>query len=65
MDIDLYSGIKDVYDDNIEYIKNLNSLNYNMIAFGISIIALIMSLIGFAYNVISNTNDNKVKNSNY
>lgn len=63
VDMDLYNGIKDVYDDNIEYIKNLNSLNYNMIAFGISIIALIISLIGFAYNVISNTNDNKVENN--
>lgn len=54
IDIDLYNGIKDVYDDNIEYIKNLNSLNYNMIAFVISILALIISIIGFAYNVVSN-----------
>lgn len=62
IDIDLYNGIKDVYDDNIEYIKNLNSLNYNMIAFIISILALIISIIGFAYNVVLNS-DNKSDNN--
>ncbi len=62
IDIDLYNGIKDVYNDNIEYIKNLNSLNYNIVAFVISILALIISIIGFAYNVASNT-DNKSDNN--
>ncbi len=59
VDIDLYNGIKDVYDDNIEYIKNLNSLNYNMIVFIVSILALIISIIGFAYNVISDSDNNQ------
>lgn len=56
IDIDLYNGIRDVYDDNIEYIKNLNSLNYNMIAFMISLLALIISIFSFIYSMISDSN---------
>ena len=29
---DMYEGIKAVYDENIDYIKNINSLNYNILA---------------------------------
>lgn len=38
-------GIKDVYEDNIEFIKSLNALNYNVIAFSISVLALIIAII--------------------
>lgn len=45
LSLNLYNGIKEVYDDNIEYIKNINILNYNIWAFTISIFALIISII--------------------
>ena len=44
-DNELIKNILDVYNDNIEYINNLNLINYNIIAFVISILALIISII--------------------
>lgn len=64
LDMNLYTGFRDVYDDNIEFIKNLNSLNYNIIAFTVSIFALAISIIGFLYNVfLNNNNESLIKES--
>ena len=38
-------GIKKVYDDNIDFIKNMNTLNYNVIAFIVSFLAFIVAMI--------------------
>ena len=43
---DMYEGIKAVYDENIDYIKNINSLNYNILAFAVSILALVIAIVG-------------------
>ena len=42
----MYEGIKAVYDENIDYIKNINSLNYNILAFAVSILALVIAVVG-------------------
>lgn len=44
-DNELIQKILEVYNENIEYINNLNTINYNIIAFVISILALIISII--------------------
>lgn len=41
----LIKNIEEVYNENIEYINNLNTINYNIIAFVISILALIIAII--------------------
>lgn len=45
VDLELCDRFKDVYDDNIEFIKNFNVLNYNLITFIISILALIVGIV--------------------
>lgn len=42
---ELIKNIKEVYDENIEYINSLNAINNNIIAFVISILALFISII--------------------
>lgn len=41
----LIKNIGDVYSENIEYINNLNTINYNTIAFAISVLALIIAIV--------------------
>lgn len=41
----LIKNIGDVYGENIEYINNLNTINYNTIAFAISVLALIIAIV--------------------
>ena len=41
----LTKNIGDVYSENIEYINNLNTINYNTIAFAISVLALIIAIV--------------------
>lgn len=41
----LKKNIGDVYSENIEYINNLNTINYNTIAFAISVLALIIAIV--------------------
>lgn len=41
----LIKNIGDVYSENIEYINNLNTINYNTIAFAISVLALIIATV--------------------
>ncbi len=41
----LIKNIRDVYNENIEYINNLNTINYNVIAFAISVLALIIAIV--------------------
>lgn len=41
----LIKNIGDVYSENIEYINNLNTINYNTIAFAISVLALIIVIV--------------------
>lgn len=45
LDYKLLNGIKNVYSENIDFIKNINSLNYNIITFIISFVALIVAII--------------------
>lgn len=45
IDENIIKNIGDVYNEYIEYIKNLNSINYNIIAFTISVLALVISII--------------------
>ena len=41
----LIKNIGDVYSENIVYINNLNTINYNTIAFAISVLALIIAIV--------------------
>ncbi len=41
----LIKNIRDVYNENIEYINNLNTINYNVIAFAISMLALVIAIV--------------------
>ena len=41
----LIKNIGDVYSENIDYINNLNTINYNTIAFAISVLALIIAIV--------------------
>lgn len=41
----LIKNIGDVYSENIEYTNNLNTINYNTIAFAISVLALIIAIV--------------------
>ena len=41
----LINNIENVYKENIEYINNLNSINYNILAFVISVLALVIAII--------------------
>ena len=41
----LINNIENVYIENIEYINNLNSINYNILAFVISVLALVIAII--------------------
>lgn len=41
----LIKNIGNVYSENIEYINNLNTINYNTIAFAISVLALIIAIV--------------------
>lgn len=45
LDYKLLNGIKNVYSENIDFIKNINSLNYNILTFIISFVALIVAII--------------------
>ena len=41
----MIDGIKKVYDDNIDFIRNMNTLNYNVIAFIVSFLAFVVAMI--------------------
>lgn len=45
LDYNLINGIRKVYSENIEFIKNMNSLNYNILTFIISFAALIVAIV--------------------
>lgn len=45
LDYNLINGIRKVYSENIEFIKNINSLNYNILTFIVSFVALIVAVV--------------------